>query len=91
VLSAAHDAGSWAGGAAGSVLFTWTERTAGLVPISDVSVYAYANTTATGTPVASGVTDELGQVGLYLDPGTYYLFRRKAGYRFTNPATIVVS
>lgn len=80
----------------GDILFTWTEYQTGhngdpnyVVP--DVTVLVYANANATGFPITSGVTDELGQVKFYLDEGTYYIFRRKAGRTFSNPVTIEVS
>ncbi|MHA1286347.1 MAG: hypothetical protein ACTSPB_02970 [Candidatus Thorarchaeota archaeon] len=41
--------------------------------------------------VASGYTDTLGKVTFYLDAGTYYMWRKKAGYVFTNPDTEIVT
>lgn len=39
--------------------------------------------------VAQGITDEDGNVEFYLPIGqTYYLFRRKNGYRVNNPVVI---
>jgi len=36
-------------------------------------------------------TNAVGIVEFLLDPGTYYLWRQKTGYTFSNPQTIVVS
>lgn len=41
--------------------------------------------------VAQGFTSALGTVTLYLDPGTYYVWKTLAGYTFTNPSTLVVT
>ena len=41
--------------------------------------------------LASGTTDQNGQVTFYLDAGTVYVFRQKTGWNFTNPDTEVVS
>lgn len=41
--------------------------------------------------VASGYTDDFGKVTFYLDAGTYYVWRKKTGYRFTNPDTETVA
>lgn len=80
----------------GDILFTWYEYAAGhegdpAHAISDVEVVVYNNSSATPPAIASGFTDELGKVAFYLDAGTYYLYRRKGGRNFTNPATVEVS
>lgn len=41
--------------------------------------------------VASGVTDALGQVTVWLDAGTYYAWVQLAGYDISNPTTVTVS
>jgi hypothetical protein len=41
--------------------------------------------------VASGVSDALGLVTVWLDSGTYYIFKQLSGYTFTNPETMVVT
>lgn len=80
----------------GSVLFLWSEYEAGhngdpAYGVPDVNVFVYNNDQATGSPVARATTDEVGIAEFYLDPGTYYLWRRKAGRKFTNPATVEVN
>jgi hypothetical protein len=78
-----------------SEIYLWREYEAGhngdpAYAVPDVTVVAYSNDTASGDPITSGITDETGTAKLYLDPGTYYLFRRKSGWTFTNPQTIEV-
>lgn len=41
--------------------------------------------------VASGYTDDSGQITFWLDAGTYYVWRMKSGYNFNNPNTITVT
>lgn len=50
-------------------------------------------TDAQGNSVITDIqsTDANGVVEFLLDPGTYYLFRRKQGITFTNPQTITVT
>ena len=78
------------GGAGGtSKVYTVTDSVSGL-PIADVHVWV--STDAAGANVvASGYTDVSGQVTFMLDAATYYIWRMKAGYNFTNPDTEVVA
>ena len=64
--------------------YTVTDASSGL-PIADVNVWV--TTDAAGSNVvASDETNNSGQVTFYLDSGTtYYIWRQKAGYNFTNP------
>lgn len=62
-----------------------------VVPDCDVIV-----TTSSAEPdqgvIASGLTDANGEVTFYLDAGTYYLWRQKAGYDFDdNPRNLTVN
>jgi len=53
-------------------------------PLAQVEVRV--TTDASGNNVvASGTTNTSGQVVFYLDDGTYYFWRERAGYNFTNP------
>ena len=101
LLSSGHGSGSWedsgTGGGTdpGDTLFSWYEYEAGhdgdpAYAVQDVTVVAYANSSAIGTPTDSKTTDETGLAGLYLNDGKYYLFRRKSGRVFTNPVEITV-
>lgn len=54
------------------------------LPISNAKVVVTTDSTG-ANPVASGTTDIYGNVGFYIDPGTVYMWRYKAGVNFTNP------
>jgi len=57
-------------------------------PLSGVEVDVRATNDITADVVASGVTNDAGEVTFYLDSGvTYYLWRKKSGYNFTEPDT----
>jgi len=53
-------------------------------PLSDVRVWVTTDSEGDNM-VAFGYTDTFGEVTFYLDPGDYYVWRFKAGVRFTNP------
>lgn len=86
-------AGILAAGAAGSgaVSFPVTINDEDGDPIDGVEVWI--TTDSAGTNVVAGTlsTDASGLATFMLDAGTYYLWRQKSGYNFTNPVTIVVS
>jgi hypothetical protein len=76
---------------AGALTFTYTVTSSvDATPISDVDVWVSTDSGGSNI-VASGRTNASGIVTFYLDAGTYYLWRQKAGYNFTNPDTEVVS
>ena len=53
--------------------------------------YVWVSTDLAGTNiVASGYTNTFGKVEFWLDTGTYYFWRSKSGFRFTNPDIEVV-
>ena len=59
-------------------------------PIANVEVWITSD--QAGTIVAAkGFTDDDGEITFYLDPGTYYAWRQKNGYTFTNPISIEVA
>ncbi len=62
-----------------------------LTPIEGAA--AWITTDLLGTNVIAGTlyTDALGEAGFMLDAGTYYLWRQRSGYSFTNPIAITVS
>jgi hypothetical protein len=72
---------SLSGGGANVVTYTLSTGEFADVTVEVYSDAAYANL------VATGVTDSFGSVTFYLDSGTYYLLRKKAGYDFDNPDT----
>jgi hypothetical protein len=59
-------------------------------PIADAQVWATTDS-AGANVVASGTTSTLGKVTFYLDAGTYYFWRAKAGWNFANPDTETVA
>lgn len=81
--------GSAAGTGSSTLTYTLTTDPGG-IPIADALVWVTTDIAGANT-VASGRTDLLGVVVFYLDAGTYYLWRRKSGYDFTNPDTEVVA
>jgi hypothetical protein len=76
---------------ANAIKFTYTlTSSVGGAPI--VGAFVWFTTDLNGQNiVASGTTDVMGQVSFYLSTGTYYVWRSKDGFSFTNPDTEVVS
>jgi hypothetical protein len=80
-----------AGYGAGAITFTYTlTSTVDASPIPDANVWVTTGIDGSGI-VASGVTNISGQCTFYLDAGTYYVWRQKAGWNFSNPDTETVS
>lgn len=59
-------------------------------PVGDIDVWA-ATDSAGDNRVAEARTDAFGVATLYLQPGTYYFFKYKTGWTFTNPKQVVVT
>ena len=81
-------------GTAGSGALTWpytvTDEDTG-VAIADVDVWVTTDEAGENT-IASGKTDQSGNVTFYLDAGTVYVWKQKSGYNpTTNPDTEVVA
>lgn len=81
-------------GAAGSgaVTFTYTmyeddEST----PLAGVDVWVCTDEAGSNVVAGTVVTDVSGEAIFYLDAATYYFFRQKPSWNFTNPDTEVVS
>jgi len=65
--------------------YTLTSTELGNPPIADADVWVSTNAAGTNV-IASGKTNANGEVTFYLDSGsTYYIFRQKSGWDFTNP------
>lgn len=75
----------------GSVEHTIFVKTTGLVVISDVQVYITTDINGNNIVAGSSPTDSFGQVTFLLDPGTYFCWRQKTGYNFTNPQQFSVA
>jgi len=77
------------GGGAIAWTYTLTDADTGAL-LADVSVWVTSDS-AGATVIASGTTNDSGVVTFYLDAGTYYFWRSRAGYNFTNPDTEIVA
>lgn len=60
------------------------------LPIADVSVWVTTDLAGSNV-IASGTTNQSGQVTFQLDAGTVYVWSKKSGVNFTNPDTEVVA
>lgn len=76
-------------GGGGSSAFVYTVNAPG--PIDGAQVWITATSDPAGAVLASGLTNALGQVTLYLDPGIYYAWAQRGGINFSNPTVMVVS
>jgi len=85
-------AGGGSGGGSGANTINYrvyTDEDNNTGPIGEVKVWVTSDLVG-NTTVASGYTDDFGLVTFYLDSGTYYFWRKKGGYTFTNPDTEVI-
>lgn len=90
-LDSVHGSGSWGRDAGiGACTHTETVEDAESDPIQGCEVWVTTDEAGTNT-IASGTTDSNGQVVFYLDAGSYYFFKQKSGFDFTNPETVTVS
>ena len=74
---------------AGAITFVYTlytDETAETGPIGNVEVWVTTDEEGTNT-IAAGTTNASGSATFYLDAATYYFWRQKSGYTFTNPDT----
>lgn len=74
---------------AGAKKHTHTVTESGL-PMADVDIWCSTDV-AGDNIIASGKTDQNGEVIFFLDVGTVYMWRQKSGKNFTNPDTDTVS
>jgi hypothetical protein len=76
---------------AGAITFTYTlTSSVDSSPIASATVWVTTDQAGTNV-VASGTTNTSGEVTFYLDAGTYYVWREKSGWNFTNPDTETVA
>jgi len=59
-------------------------------PIADADVWVTTDVSGNNV-IASGRTNSAGVVVFWLDAGTYYIWRQKDGWNFSNPDTEVLS
>ena len=91
-LSLSHGSGTWSGGLGSGAInwtYTLTDSDTGL-PIADAHIWISTDVAATHI-IASGTTNQYGQVPFMLDAGTIYVWRAKTLYTFVNPDIEVVS
>jgi len=74
----------------------YTDEDAETGPIEGVEIFITTDSAGNsviwaGTTDVSGVLRESGSSKPWLDAGTYYFWRKKSGYTFTNPDTEVVA
>ena len=60
------------------------------IPIQGVELWVTTDVGGGNTVAGSAYTDNFGNVTFYLDSGTYYVWKQKSGYSFSNPAGITV-
>lgn len=76
---------------AGAITFTYTLTDEdGGDPIADADVWITTDEAGSNV-IASGRTDQNGEIVFYVDAGTVYVWRQKSGWDFTNPDTEVVA
>lgn len=76
---------------AGGIETVITIEDSGAIPIQGVEVWITTDALGLNVVAGTAVTNTFGIVTFYLDAGTYYIWKLKPEYSFTNPATIVVS
>lgn len=84
-----HMTGSIAGAGAITWIYTLTSSSTGL-PIADANVWVSSDA-AGNNILASGQTDQSGNVTFFLDAGQIYVWRQRSGWNFTNPDSEIVS
>jgi len=76
---------------AGAITWTYTLTDADTgAPIDGAEIWVTSDSAGLYV-TASGTTDDDGVATFYLDAGTVYVWRKKAGYNFTNPDEETVS
>ncbi len=75
----------------GSIEWDLIINDAGGDPIDGCAVWITTDEAGSDTIAGTLYTDALGQVTFMLDAGTYYVWRQRTNYTFTNPDTTTVS
>lgn len=78
-------------GGSGAISTTINVEDASATPLQGVEVWITTDSAGTNTIAGTLTTDNFGNVTFYLDAGTYYVWKQKPLYTFTNPASITVS
>lgn len=75
----------------GALSCTWTQKDDGGNPMDNVQVWITTDEAGANVVAGALLTDASGEATFMLDAGTYYVWREKGGYNFTNPQTWTVS
>jgi hypothetical protein len=75
----------------GALSCTWTQKDEGGIPMDNVQVWISVDVGGSNVIAGTLITNASGEVSFMLDAGTYYVWREKSDYNFTNPQTWVVS
>ena len=75
----------------GGLSCTWTQKDAGGAPMDNVGMWISTDEANTNVIAGTLYTNANGEVIFMLDAGSYYVWREKGGYNFTNPQTWSVS
>ena len=75
----------------GALSCTWTQKDDGNNPMDNVQVWITTDEAGSNVIAGTLLTDASGEATFMLDAGTYYVWRERAGYNFTNPQTWTVS
>lgn len=75
----------------GALSCTWTQKDDDGNPMDNVQIWITTDEAGVNVIAGTLLTNASGEATFMLDAGTYYVWREKAGYNFTNPQTWVVS
>ncbi len=75
----------------GALSCTWTQRDGSGNPMDNVQVWITTDEGGANVIAGTRLTDSSGEVTFMLDAGTYYVWREKGGFDFTNPQSWTVS
>ena len=76
----------------GALSCTWTQKDDGGVPMDNVNVWITTDSAGANVIAGTIITDAQGEVTFMLDPGiTYYVWRERSGFNFTNPQVWAIS
>jgi hypothetical protein len=75
----------------GALSCTWTQKDDGDQPMDNVQVWITTDEAGANVVAGTKLTNASGEVTFMLDAGTYYVWRERGGYNFTNPQTWIVS
>ena len=85
------DVSSVGGIGSGALSCTWTQKDDDENPMDNVQVWLTTDDAGANVIAGTLLSNSSGEVTFMLDAGTYYVWREKAGYNFTNPQTWSVS